>query len=183
MMEQDMNLLQNLEGDSGLPSLCDSLLSVLRKEIEVYGELEEAMAQERSVLERPSLTGLQESNARKETCLLKTRILEEVRMKIIGKIARSLNVSEEDVRFSTILSSVEGPRREDLKACRLRLREVLSRIRETNRGNRALLDTSLGGVRNSMGFIYNLLSQGSTYMDSGELKARNLNGRIYSRKG
>ena len=183
MMEQDMNLLQNLEGVNGFPSLCDSLLSVLRKEIEVYGELEEAMARERAVLERPSLTGLQESNARKETCLLKTRILEEARMKLVGRIARSLNVSEEDVRFSTLLSSVEGSRREDLKACQIRLREVLSRIRETNRGNRALLDTSLHGVRNSMSFIYNLLSQGSTYMDSGELRTRNTNGRIYSRKG
>lgn len=183
MIEQDMNLLQSLEGARGLPALCDSLLSVLRKEIEVYGELEEAMAQEKSVLERPSVTGLQESNARKETCLLKTRILEEVRMKLIGKIARSLNVGEEEVRFSTLLSCTEGPLRDDLQECRLRLREVLYRIRESNRGNRALIDASLTGVQNSMSFIHNLLSQGSTYMDSGQLRARNLNGRIYSRKG
>lgn len=183
MMEQEMNLLQNLEGVSGIPSLCDSLLSVLRKEIEVYGELEEAMAQERSVLERPSLKGLQESNARKETCLLKTKLLEEVRTKIVGKIARSLHVSEEEVRFSTLLSCTEGPLKEDLRECRLRLREVLHRIRETNRGNRALIDESLTGVQHSMSFIHNLLSQGSTYMDSGQLRAGNLNGRIYSRKG
>lgn len=183
MMEQGMNRMQDLEGAGGFPALCDSLLSVLRKEIEVYGELEEAMVQERAVLERPSLTGLQESNALKETCLLKTRILEETRMKLVGRIASSLNVGEDDVRFSTLISIVDGSRREDLEECRVRLRDVLFRIRETNRGNRALLDTSLHGVHNSMSFIYNLLSQGSTYMESGELRTGNTNGRICSRRG
>jgi flagellar biosynthesis/type III secretory pathway chaperone len=104
-------------------------------------------------------------------------------MKLVGRIARALNVGEDDVRFSTLISIVDGSRREDLEECRVRLRDVLFRIRETNRGNRALLDTSLHGVHNSMSFIYNLLSQGSTYMESGELRTGNTNGRICSRRG
>jgi len=183
MLNPNLQMTHEPEGRADLDSLLGSLLSVLRKEIEIYGELAEAVALEADVLRRPSLESLHESNARKETCILKTRLLEEVRMKTVGRIASALGLDERGLKLQSILPHAQGGLGRDLRDCHRELRSLAARIQEANRRNRGLLDASLEGVRAGTEFIGSLLAGGATYLDSGALKTNGLSGRICSERG
>lgn len=183
MLNPDLQMIHETEGRADLDSLLGSLLSVLRKEIEVYGELAQAIALEKDVLRKPSLESLHESNARKETCILKTRLLEEVREKTVGRIASALGVDARGLKLQAILPHAQGGLGLLLRDCHRELRSLVDRIQEDNLRNRNLLDASLTGVRTSRHFIGNLLGGGSTYGGSGELNNGGLSGRLYSQRG
>jgi len=183
MLNHDLQMIHEAEGRVDLDSLLDSLRAVLRKEIEVYGELARALALEKDVLRKPSLESLHESNARKETCILKTRLLEEVRAKTVGRIALALGLDERGLKLRSILPHAKGVLGRDLRECHRELLLLAGRIQEENRRNRGLLDASLDGVRSSYQFIGSLLGGGPTYMDSGELKSGPVSGRICSERG
>lgn len=183
MLNPNLQMIDERSGGADLDSLLGSLLSVLRKEIEVYGELAQAVALEGDVLRKPSLESLHESNARKETCILKTRLLEEVRAKAVGRIACALGVDESGLKLQAILPHAQGSLGRDLGDCHRELRSLVDRIQEENLRNRNLLDASLLGVRTSRHFLENLLGGGSTYRGSGELHNGGLSGRIYSQRG
>ncbi|MGE5844405.1 MAG: hypothetical protein ACM32K_05845, partial [Syntrophaceae bacterium] len=63
---QGMN--NEVDVNADLDGHMDSLLGVMRKEIEAYGELAGAIESEKGVLVKPSLKSLNESNTRKEAC-------------------------------------------------------------------------------------------------------------------
>ena len=183
MLNHDLQMIDETDVKADLNSFLGSLLSVLRKEIEVYGELAQAIALEGEVLRKPALETLHESNARKETCILKTRFLEEVRMKAVSRIASVLGLDERGLQLKAILPHAEGNLGRDLRDCHMELRSLVTRISEENLRNRGLLDASLAGVHSSYQFIGNLLGGGSTYKNSGELKNNGLSGRICSERG
>lgn len=183
MLNPDLQMIHETEGRADLDSLLGSLLSVLRKEIEIYGELAEAVALEADMLRKPSLESLHESNARKETCILKTRLLEEVRAKTVGRIAAALGLDERGLKLQAILPHAQGDLGRGLRDCHRELRSLADRIHEGNLRNRGLLDASLEGVRAGTEFLGNLLGGGATYLDSGALKHNGLSGRICSERG
>ncbi|MBK7552386.1 MAG: flagellar export chaperone FlgN [Syntrophaceae bacterium] len=143
MLNPNLQMIHETEGRADLDSLLGSLLSVLRKEIEIYGELAEAVALEADMLRRPSLESLHESNARKETCILKTRLLEEVRMKTVGRIASALGLDERGSGYNR-----SSPRRSDLAGTCGTATRSCARSPPGSGGeprNRGLLDASLRG--------------------------------------
>ncbi|MGE5855246.1 MAG: flagellar protein FlgN [Syntrophaceae bacterium] len=183
MLSCDTQGMNEVDVNADLDGHMDSLLGVMRKEIEAYGELADAIEGEKGVLAKPSLESLNESNTRKETCILKIRILEELRMRVLGRIAAALGIDECNLHLQSILPHARGNLRQSLRECQAELRSLLARINEENRRNRALLDASLSGVRTTRHFMENLIGSGSTYMGSGELNNGGLSGRLYSERG
>jgi flagellar biosynthesis/type III secretory pathway chaperone len=183
MVMLDTNQAVNVKKDIGFESHIDSLLSLLTKEVEVYDELQTIIQEERGLLRRPSLELLSSSNKKKETCILKARMLEEVRANIVKKIARSLDRNENEMNISILSLYTEERQTNALKARQKSLLSLMQSIKESNEMNQGLLDYSLSYVKNSMNFISNLLSIGAGYAYTGKLNARNTNGRILNREG
>jgi hypothetical protein len=179
----DINQEVSAKTDIDFENLIDSLLSVLTKEVEIYEELRTTIQEERGLLRRPSLALLSSSNNKKETCILKARMLEEVRANIVKKIAKNLDRNENDINISILSLYTEERQTNALKARQKSLLPLMQSIKEANEINQGLLDYSLSYVRNSMIFINNLLSIGSGYAHTGKLKASNTNGRILNREG
>ena len=67
MLDLDLGeiTLQDIEMDNELKSLYDSLLRVLRNEIEVYGELHKLFLNERALLVKSSMDELYENSSNK----------------------------------------------------------------------------------------------------------------------
>jgi flagellar biosynthesis/type III secretory pathway chaperone len=124
-----------------------------------------------------------ESNARKETCILKARMVEEARTKLVDRIINALNLDGKDRRLSTLLLHGDDGQKRDLEECRSALRSLLMDIHGLNDRNKTLLDSSLFYVRKSIDFLGQLIYPGATYLSTGTLKANNLNGKILSREG
>jgi len=183
MLNPSVNMTSELTVEGNPESLVDSLVDVLWKEVEVYGELRESVAQEHQVLLKPSLDAIHASNARKETCLLKTRLLEEVRAGITHRLCRQLGIGQEGITLTTLLSHVSPRQRNRLAECQSALRSLVTEISGMNGRNGLLIESSIQFSEGAMQFFANMISGGSTYAESGQLRTRGLNGRICSSRG
>jgi len=164
-------------------SLYDSLISVLRKEIGVYRNLRDSLLNEKKILAGSSVDELYENNSIKETCILKIRMLEEVRIKLVERIINILNLDGKDRNLSTLLLHGDDSRKKDLEECQSALRSILIDINELNDRNKTLIDSSLFYVRKAIDFLGRTISPAVTYLNTGRLKTSNLNGKIVSREG
>jgi len=166
-----------------LDALYDSLISVLKQEVDVYRDLFDTFVCEREVLIRSSAEELSESNAKKETCILKARMLNEARGKLVRRVSRVIGIPEEKVDLSTLISYA-GPRHRGVfEECQETLQGLLKRVHEMNERNKVLLDSSLLYVQKSMDFISQLMSPSSVYQSTGELRTKGMVGTIVCRKG
>jgi hypothetical protein len=179
----DISQVVSIKTDIDFENLVDSLLSVLTKEVEVYEELRTTIQNEKGLLRRPSLELLSSNNNKKETCILKARMLEEVRVNIVKKIAKHIDRNEKEINISLLSLYTEDRQTNALKARQRILLPLMQSLKEANDMNQGLLDYSLSYMRNSMIFINNLLSIGSGYVHTGKLNVSNTNGRILNRQG
>ena len=169
--------------NNDLKSLYDSLLYVLRNEIEVYRELHNLFLNEKTLLVKSSINELYENSSKKETCVLKAKMLEEVRINLVNKISKFLDIDENDINFSILLSYGDDTQRRELKECQSSLRSLLTEIKELNKKNKLLLDSSLIYVQRSIDFINQLVCPSPSYLSTGKLKLNNINGNFLCWEG
>lgn len=169
--------------EADLEGLLDSLLTVLKKDVEVYRELQANINEKRDVLLKPSLELLTESNSKAETCVLKARMLEEVRANIIKKIAKSLDREENEITLSLLSAYADGQRKTELRAHQRALNSLVGSIKETNAKNKVLLDHSLSYVTNSLNFINQIMCAGADYVNTGKLKTGRKSGMMLCKEG
>lgn len=183
MLSQDVSMMPDVSVEGTLGTLLDGLVDVLWKEVEVYRELREAVALERQVIMNPSLEELHESNSRKETCVLKTRLLEEIRTSLTGRIAAHLDIDEGEINLSGLLSHASPPQRKRLGECQSILRALVTDITRLNGRNGLLIESSIRFSESAANFIASIISGGSTYAPSGRMITDGLNGRVCSERG
>jgi hypothetical protein len=161
----------------------NGLVSVLKTEIQVYEEMLKLVLGEKQVLLSPSLHKIQENNAKKETLLLKSKMLETVRANTIRKIADSLNLDEQSLNLSTLATYADRKCGKELEECRTVLHHLLQQIGSLNATNRVLLETSLSCVRGSINFINHLMYAGPTYVETGSISRQRGNGKVICTEG
>ncbi len=164
-------------------ALYDSLISMLREEIKVFGALHDSLIHERGVLTKASLDDLYASNAAKENCILKAGMLEEGRSRLMGRIAAAIGLSRRKMTLSALVPYGDKHQQQELNECRSTLRFLLSEIQEKNEDNKIFLDDSLSSVQKSVNFLGQLVYPGATYLKSGRLTGSAFNGRLVSREG
>ena len=178
MMQQNMSL------DMDLYPHLDSLIDLLKREIMVYKELQATIAHEKTILLKPSLERILESNSKKETVILKAKMLEEGRLKLVRKIARMLNLEDREINLTTLCSYADPLQEKELKQCQSILNGLLTKNKEMNKNNKELLDYSLHFLQGSVDFIHSLFSSASaSYMPSGKMRPISHNGKILRTKG
>jgi len=179
MIQQDMSLCAD-----ELSPLLDSLIILLKKEIVVYRELQAAISHEKTVLIKPSLDRILDSNNKKETVILKAKMLEDGRLKLIKKIAKILALDENEVNLTILCSYADHDQKECLQECQSTLSGLLANNREMNKNNKELIDLSLHFFQGSVDFIHSILSSTSAcYMPSGKMRPIVWNGKIVRTEG
>ncbi len=164
-------------------SLLDSLLAVLRKHGEVYRELQANINEKREVLIRPSLELLTESNSKTETCVLKAKMLEEVRANIVRKIAKSLDREEKDITLTFLAEHADGRRRKELREQQRALGSLVGSIKAMSEKNKVLLDHSLSYLKSSLNFLNQIMCTGADYVNTGKLKMGSRSGIMLCKEG
>ena len=167
-----------------LPALLDSLIILLKREIVVYRELQTAISHEKIILMKPSLERLLESNSKKETVILKAKMLEEGRLKLVKKIAKILDLEENEINLTALCSYADHDQKKYLQECQSVLGGLLAKSREMNRNNRELINYSRHFLQGSIDFIHSLLSSTSAcYMPSGKMRPIARNGKMIQTEG
>jgi flagellar biosynthesis/type III secretory pathway chaperone len=175
---------QNMSLHTDLYPLIDSLIGLLRREIVVYRELQATIAHEKIILLKPSLERLLESNSKKETVILKAKMLEEGRLKLVRKIAKMLDLEEDEVNLTILCSHAGSDQQTELQECQSTLNTLLAKSRQMNQNNKELLNYSLHFLQGSVDFIHSLLSSASAcYMPSGRMRSVTKNGKLVQTEG
>lgn len=172
-----------LSVDQDLDNLFDSLINLLQREIDVYRDILDSVVEEKKILLKPSLDKIYESNARKETLILKAKLLEEVRSGIVRKIAAALGKPEQDVNLSGLALAADENRGRLIREARGVLSPLLKEIHDSNEDNKLLLDSSLVFVKSSIQFINDLISPCLGYMETGKMNSLSRNGRLLRTEG
>ncbi|MEN6317581.1 MAG: flagellar protein FlgN [Syntrophaceae bacterium] len=175
---------QNVSLHTEISPLLDSLISLLKREINVYRELKASISHEKVILLKPSLESLLESNSKKETVVLKAKMLEEGRLKLVRKIAKMLDCEENEINLTVLCSHADHNQERDLRECQNVLSGLLIESRTMNQKNKELLDFSLHFLQGSVDFIHNILSSSSAcYMPSGKMRPISRNGKLVQAEG
>lgn len=183
MNGQSIPAYQDVRNERQLQSLVESLLMVLKNEIDLQQELQHSLEEERRVLQRPDPSRLLQSNSKKESLLLKAMMLDEVIAEIVKKISRMVSLREQRMTLSGLSAFASPPLRAELHTCRKLLASLVMNNRELNERNRDLLTVLLQLVNNSMRVITNLIAANSDYLGTGERNQARMTGAVLCLKG
>lgn len=180
---QSIPAYQDVHSERQLQSLVESLLMVLKNEIDLQQELQHSLEEERRVLQRPDSITLLQSNTTKENLLLKAMMLDRVIAEIVKKISRIATLQEQRITLSELSTFATPPLQAELHSCRKLLASLVMNNRELNERNRDLLDMLLHLVNNSMRVITNLITANSDYIGTGERNQARMTGAVLCLKG
>jgi len=158
----------------------EKLIGLLEEETSLYGYIVSVLQQEKKAIVASELEALNETAKKKESLLLKIRILDEERTKILEKLGGFLGYPSNDMTLRKISQLVEKPHSIRLNNCYSNLLALTQTIQDLNRGNKALIVHSLEIVRDSLSILTNLLPSNPLYYQTGEIKMAEQSGKILS---
>lgn len=163
-------------------TMFDPLIRNLKEEIELLRFLSDALEKEREILVRSDVRELVDHNGKKETLILKMRMLEEVRRTMIRKISRDHGLAE-SATLVGLASCADPSRRETLLALRESITALAAAIGERNEANREIIGVSLRHAQGSMDFLGELMNPDKTYGQSGKWNRGKKKGNVLNTEG
>ena len=176
MSEQNI-ISADLSREKSTENIFFSLIEVLRKELDIYGELKNLVMTEKNILARHSVDEINENNSRLENIVLKARMLEEVRANIVKKLTRIMGLENDEVHLMTLAESAPDEQRQKIEDLRGKLAMIAREIRVFNEINKDFVGLSMASVNGSLEFIGSLLSQSQVYSGNGKIKSSPRNGK------
>jgi flagellar biosynthesis/type III secretory pathway chaperone len=129
--------------------ITESIKNILTEQINNYRVLLELLQRERECLINLDADEVENLSKEKDTIVLKLRLLEEERIRLIKKYSAD-NAMKESVSLQE-LSRLTADK--DFQLIRSQLISLLQGIRELNEFNMVLIERSLSVVRHSVGFL------------------------------
>ena len=183
MLEQNIHLSNRLEACVN-DDLFSALIDVLTGEISVYEELKKFLITEKNMLVKPAaFAEIKKSNAAKENIILKARISQEARTNLLKKIARNLDISEEEVNLISLAAFAGAEKGKIIKNLRSALLAITKEIETINSDNSSILDGSIDNVKASLEFLTSLLERSGIYLGNGKIGTVQHNGRLLRTEG
>jgi len=160
--------------------LLDNLLDVLNEEMGFYRQLILSLQKEKKAVVDSKIEVLNEAGKEKENQLLKIRILEEERVKIIEELACKLGHPCQEITLSELSQIIKEPYAERLSSCCSNLKSLLQSIQEINQDNKMLITHSIELVKGSLNLLNQLAAPNSIYCRTGRVKTNIFNGKLLS---
>jgi hypothetical protein len=173
----------DLQSGQELQPLIESLLAVLKTEIDLQRELQHILEEEHRILRKSDTNQLLRNNASKERLLLTSGTLEEGIAGILKSISRLNVIPRGRITLTALCSLVAPPLQEELRQCGNLLTPLVKKNRELNEGNRDVLDMLIRLVNNSMQVIANVMTAHSPYLGTGARNPASLTGAVLCLKG
>ena len=130
-------------------SIVDNIKSILSEQIAAYRTLVEILRRERECLVNFNPAGVESLSKEKDTIVLKLRLLEEERSRLVRAFAESHTIGDQ----AAFQKLVEVTGDDTFPRLRLQLTSLLQSIMELNGFNRVLIERSSSVVRNALSFL------------------------------
>jgi flagellar biosynthesis/type III secretory pathway chaperone len=162
--------------------IVSGLIPALERQAELYLRLGGLLDEEEEALVTLSLDEIRRITHEKDTLLLKIKVVDETRLRIIAPLASELGRSTSEVTARDILGAASPAHRADLDRVIAKLEKAASAVLEKNRRNDRLLASSQAAMQESYALLAALAGGGVTYGADGSLAARSRAGAVVARE-
>ncbi|MBW1740676.1 MAG: flagellar protein FlgN [Deltaproteobacteria bacterium] len=162
--------------------LLNKFLGLLEGETALYRSLLLVFQKEERAVVDSKLKELNETSKEKENLVLKIRILEEERVRMVERLAELLGYSPQLLTLTKLSQLVEEPYSTRLKDCCSNLSALIQSVQEANQANKALLTHSLELVKGSLALLNNLMPSNPVYYRGGKIQINDQGGKVVSSK-
>ena len=164
-----------------MKQMYDTLLKILREEIDLYGMVLKLARDEKDALMRSDLDALRTATDGKSLLVPTIRGLEQKRQAIIEDLSGAVGRPSQELSLRELSRLAEEPFAARLKACRSHLLSLASSISEVGSQNREFITHRLKLVRSSFSFLSHLTASNTIYHNSGKMMMRSdRSGRVLS---
>ena len=167
---------------NSVDTLISELITILNKEIDLHKQLLSILHKEREFLIDLSTEKILDNSKKKETCVLRIKMLEESRLLLVDKLSQHYSIPSQGLTLSRIVSLVEGPPHFALDAAQSTLTSLIKSIKEVNQCNCLIVKDSLYYFNRSLDFLNYASSASPTYVDSGKIKDPKRFGSLLSKE-
>lgn len=157
--------------------MINELLRVLERERELYRSILTVIGKECKAAVRSDLNDLTKAGEEKESILVKLRLIEEQRIRLVKKMADALGYPRQDFTISMISQLVGEPFAGWLSQASTDLKIVLNTVKNANDQNKQLFDHSLELLRGSFNLLSELTSSDMVYYRTGNIQKNYQTGK------
>ncbi|MEW6599411.1 MAG: flagellar protein FlgN [Nitrospirota bacterium] len=144
-----------------------AIVSILQEQIKTYKVFQDLLNRERECLVKIDSEKVDEISKEKDTVIMKLRLLEEERQRLIKQFAED-NGLEMDINLDRLGQCTGNSAFHEIRSLLLSL---LQSVEEMNRVNSILIDRSLNHVKNNLNF-FNLFRKEQNQNTSGVLLSK-----------
>ena len=183
-MNQKVGSFVKKEVTEDLGVLYERLLDNLDRELSVQQSMRQLLEEERAALTLASVEAIQETNARKETLLLKEKETNTDRQDIVARVSTLPGWEGKTVTLSSLAETASDTNTADrLRQRQQALRDVTKAIRVQNQKNMELINAAINDVQGALHLIQSMVSPGVSYHKTGQLSLRSTQGSFIHREG
>ena len=150
--------------------MINQLLLVLERESELYRSMLTIIVKESEATVRSDLNALTKSGEEKENTLVKLRLIEKERIRLVEELSEAFGYTPQDFTI-TILSQLVGePFAGRLSQAGNDLSTVLNTVKNANHRNKQLFEHSLELLKGSFNLINELTGSDMVYYPTGNMQ-------------
>jgi len=150
--------------------MINQLLGVLKGESELYRSMLTVIGKESKATVRSDLNALTKAGEEKENILLKLRLIEEQRIRLVREMAEALGYPPRDFTITMISQLVGEPFAGRLSQAGTDLSTVLTTVKDENHRNKQLFEHSLELLRGSFNLLSELTRSDMVYYRTGNIQ-------------
>ena len=146
------------------------LLGVLERESELYRSMLTVIDTESKAAVRSDLNALTKAGEEKENILVKLRLIEEQRIRLVREMADALGYPSRDFTITMISQLVGEPFAERLSQAGTDLSTMLNTVKDANHRNKQLFEHSRELLRGSFNLLSELTQSDMVYFRTGNVQ-------------
>ena len=150
--------------------MINQLLRVLERESELYRSMLTVIDKESKAAVRSDLNALTEASEEKENILVKLRLIEEQRIRLVREMAEALGYPLRDFTITMISQLVGEPFAGRLSQAGTDLSKVLNTVKDANHRNKQLFEHSRELLRGSFNLLSELTQSDMVYYRTGNVQ-------------
>lgn len=149
--------------------LIDKLIDILEQENRIYSDILNISKNKTDIIVKGKVSDLENIVKLEQSYVIRIDKLENERQETVEKLARELELDEEDINISGIIKKLDRENAQRLNACRESIMHTLEELKSLNELNSKLIKNSLEYIDFSINLLASADSAVNNYSNSGKV--------------
>lgn len=150
-------------------SLYSELKNIINQEINLLNRLLAKVREEKAAIMEGNPDLLLETGKNKETLALEMKVLEQARVSLVDKMARTVNVAPQELTLARIAEFAPSEFAAGFRSMHQTMQDQVKQLESMQEGNAMLIRHSLEHIQRSISLITSAVSANPTYTEGGRI--------------